>query len=104
MQRFPALRFLDLGLSPLAPVPDGMDWNPLVVCAEQDACIVEPARAPFVDALFAALYRRGTALYNTPGLARWKKKWRPQESLAYVGVQSGLPLRELVAVLALLIS
>ena len=62
--QFPRLRFLDLGLSPLAPVPSGMDWNPLVVCGEED-CAVEPRRAPFVDALFAGLFRWGTGLSVT---------------------------------------
>lgn len=99
----PSLRFLDLGLSPLAPVPDGMDWNPLAVCGLAEECVVEPARARFVDVLFASLFRWGTRLYNTPGLAGWKRKWRPTEGVAYVGVQNGYPVRELVAVLLLLV-
>ena len=98
---FSELRDLDLGLSPLAPVPAGMEWNPLIVCGEKD-CEIEPERAPFVDALFAGLFRYGTRLYNTPGLAAWKRKWRPREGLAYAAVQNGLPVRELAAALLLL--
>jgi lysylphosphatidylglycerol synthetase-like protein (DUF2156 family) len=101
--RLTSLRFLDLGLSPLAPVPDGMDWSPLAVCADDVACAAEPQRSPAVDALLSAAFRWGTQLYNTQGLAAWKRKWRPREGLAYVGVQSGLPLRELLAVLWLLL-
>ena len=96
------LTFLDLGLSPLAPVPDGVEWNPMRTCAEVDECVVEPPRAPLVDALFASLFRWGTGLYNTRGLAGWKRKWRPDEGLAYVGVRSALPARELAATLVLL--
>jgi len=99
---FPRLCVLDLGVSPLAPVPDGMDWNPLIVCGEE-VCVEEPERAPFIDALFSSLFRWGTGLYNTQGLAAWKRKWRPKEGLAYVGVQSALPVRELVAALLLLV-
>ena len=98
---FPRLRFLDLGLSPLAPVPEGMDWSPLAICGE-DACRLPPERLRFVDTLFDGLFRWGTGLYNTQGLARWKRKWRPETSLAYVGVQRPLPVRELVAALILL--
>mmetsp|Transcript_75 Transcript_75/g.140 ORF Transcript_75/g.140 Transcript_75/m.140 type:complete len:81 (+) Transcript_75:1-243(+) len=78
-----------------------MEWNPLLVCGEE-ACVDAPPRAPFVDGLFRALFRWGTRLYNTPGLAAWKRKWRPDEGLAYVAVKTALPLRELVAVLLLL--
>jgi lysylphosphatidylglycerol synthetase-like protein (DUF2156 family) len=99
----PSVRFLDLGLSPLAPVPEGVEWNPLVVCRADEECEVDPERAQFIDVLFASLFRWGTGLYNTAGLASWKRKWRPDEGLSYVAVQNRLPVRELAAALALLV-
>jgi lysylphosphatidylglycerol synthetase-like protein (DUF2156 family) len=85
-----------------------MDWNPLALCGAgtaDEGCAVlerEPPTSPFVGALFSALYRRGAALYNTQGLARWKARWRPTTGLAYCAVQRPVPVIELLAALALI--
>ena len=80
-----------------------MEWNPLAVCGEEDACALPPPRARSVDLLFGALFRWGTALYNTRGLTRWKRKWRAEQEVLYCAVERETPLRETAAALALIL-